>query len=156
MQNEHAIAMNWKDNGGSNYSIPFHFKCPENTYQTINGGYSPLNDAFYFGDKTHEMYKKWANMKPLKNAIKLIVHYGNKYGGASYSNGKVFIGDGDFVFYPLTDSNVLSHEIAHGVTAENSRLRYIYKSGGLNEAFSDMAGEALEYYLTHLTFHCSI
>src|SRR3546814_2197425 len=35
---------------------------------------------------------------------------------------------------------------SHGYTEQNSGLNYSGQSGGINEAFSDMAGEAAEYY----------
>ncbi|MEP0178001.1 MAG: M4 family metallopeptidase [Paraglaciecola sp.] len=56
-------------------------------------------------------------------------------------------GDGANTFYPLVSLDVSSHEVSHGYTEQNSNLVYSGKSGGLNEAFSDMAGEAAEYYM---------
>src|SRR5690606_26949383 len=41
---------------------------------------------------------------------------------------------------------VSAHEVSHGYTEQNSGLTYSGQSGGINEAFSDMAGEAAEYY----------
>ena len=57
-------------------------------------------------------------------------------------------GDGYTKFYPLVSLDVSSHEISHGFTEQNSGLVYRNQSGGLNEAFSDIAGEAAEYYMT--------
>lgn len=48
--------------------------------------------------------------------------------------------------YPLVSLDVVSHEIAHGFTERTSGLIYTDQSGGINEAFSDMAGETAEYY----------
>jgi len=42
---------------------------------------------------------------------------------------------------------VTSHEVSHGFTEQNSALVYSGMSGGMNEAFSDMAGEAAENYM---------
>ncbi|CAH6853822.1 Neutral metalloproteinase (modular protein) [Vibrio chagasii] len=56
-------------------------------------------------------------------------------------------GDGKNTFYPLVDINVSAHEVSHGFTEQNSGLVYRNMSGGINEAFSDIAGEAAEYYL---------
>lgn len=55
-------------------------------------------------------------------------------------------GDGTSYFYPLTSLDVTSHEISHGHTEQNSGLQYSAQSGGMNDAFSDMAGEAAEYF----------
>jgi pseudolysin/vibriolysin len=41
---------------------------------------------------------------------------------------------------------VTSHEISHGYTEQNSALEYSGMSGGMNEAYSDIAGEAAEYF----------
>jgi hypothetical protein len=41
---------------------------------------------------------------------------------------------------------VTSHEISHGYTEQNSGLEYSGQSGGMNEAYSDIAGEAAEFY----------
>ncbi len=49
--------------------------------------------------------------------------------------------------YPLTVLDVAAHEVSHGVTEQNSNLAYEYQSGGINEAFSDMAGETAEYFM---------
>lgn len=56
-------------------------------------------------------------------------------------------GDGATTFYPLVSLDVTAHEVAHGFTEYNSGLIYSGQSGGINEAFSDMAGEAAEFYI---------
>ena len=58
----------------------------------------------------------------------------------------MYFGDGASTFYPLVSLDVASHEISHGFTEQHSALVYSGMSGGMNEAFSDMAGEAAEYY----------
>ena len=37
--------------------------------------------------------------------------------------------------------------MSHGFTQQKSNLEYRKQSGGMNEAFSDMAGEAAEFYM---------
>ena len=49
-------------------------------------------------------------------------------------------------FYPLVSVDVAGHEVSHGFTEQHSNLTYSGQSGGMNEAFSDMGGEATEYY----------
>jgi hypothetical protein len=56
-------------------------------------------------------------------------------------------GDGANTFYPLVSLDVSSHEVSHGFTEQNSNLTYSGRSGGINEAYSDMAGEAAEHYM---------
>ena len=55
-------------------------------------------------------------------------------------------GDGATTFYPLVNADVSGHEVSHGFTEQHSNLTYSGQSGGMNEAFSDMGGEATEYY----------
>jgi PKD repeat protein len=55
-------------------------------------------------------------------------------------------GDGASTFYPLVNADVSGHEVSHGFTEQHSNLTYSGQSGGMNEAFSDMGGEATEYY----------
>ena len=56
-------------------------------------------------------------------------------------------GDGGNIFYPMVSLDLSAHEVSHGFTEKNSNLVYSGMSGAMNEAFSDMAGEAAEYYL---------
>jgi pseudolysin/vibriolysin len=55
-------------------------------------------------------------------------------------------GDGDDYFYPFVVLDVTGHEISHGFTEQHSGLEYAGQPGGMNEAFSDMAGEAVKYF----------
>ncbi len=43
--------------------------------------------------------------------------------------------------------DVVAHELTHGVTDYSSQLIYRNESGALNEAFSDMMGVSVEFYL---------
>lgn len=125
----------------------FKFACPENTFKEINGAYSPLNDAHYFGNVVFDMYKEWFNTRPLKTRLKLRVHYGQNFENAFWDGQQMTFGDGGSRLYPLTGLDVVSHEVSHGVTQQNSNLIYKYQSGGINESFSDMAGEMAEFYM---------
>lgn len=134
-------------NGGTSGSSAFSFTCPENTVKEINGAYSPLNDAHYFGNVIFNMYNDWIGTPPLSFQLQMRVHYGNNYENAFWDGSAMTFGDGQSTFYPLVSLDVSAHEVSHGFTEQNSGLVYSGKSGGLNEAFSDMAGEAAEYYM---------
>jgi vibriolysin len=123
------------------------FKCYENIETPINGAFGPLNDAHYFAGVISDLYKNWYNTAPLKIPITMRVHYGKKYENAFWNGSSMTFGDGDKRFYPLVSLDVSSHEIAHGFTDFNSDLVYEEQSGGINEAFSDMAGEAAEFFM---------
>ncbi|QSX31212.1 M4 family metallopeptidase [Shewanella cyperi] len=141
--NVQTIDMANSTRGGSVYS----FSCPENTYKAVNGAYSPLNDAHYFGGVIFNMYKDWYNTAPLSFQLKMKVHYGRSYENAFWDGTAMSFGDGASYFYPLVSLDVSAHEISHGVTEQNSGLEYSGQSGGMNEAFSDMAGETAEYFM---------
>lgn len=132
---------------GTSGSTPFHFACPRNTYKAVNGAFSPLNDAHYFGNVVFNMYKDWLNLRPISQTLYMNVHYGSSYENAFWDGTAMYFGDGATRFYPLVALDVAGHEISHGFTEQNSHLSYSGMSGGMNEAFSDMAGEAAEYYM---------
>ena len=138
-----TVNMNNSQYGGSIHS----FTCPENTVKEINGAYSPLNDGHFFGGVVFNMYSDWFNAAPLTQKLRVRVHYGNSYENAFWDGQQMTFGDGASTFYPLVSLDVMAHEVSHGFTEQNSGLVYSGKSGGLNEAFSDMAGEAAEYYM---------
>lgn len=136
-------------NGATSGTGTLHsFTCPRNTIKTINGGYSPMNDAHYFGNKVFDMYQNWLGVRPISQKLVMKVHYGTNYENAFWDGSAMSYGDGATTFYPLVSLDVTSHEVSHGFTEQNSGLVYSGMSGGMNEAFSDMAGEAAKYYVT--------
>lgn len=141
--NVDVIDMNNRTRGGSIHS----FSCPENTYKSANGAYSPLNDALAFGTVIFDMYSAWYGVSPLTQKLQMRVHYGRSYENAFWDGTAMTFGDGANTFYPLVSLDVSAHEVSHGVTEQRSGLVYSGMSGGMNEAFSDMAGEAAEYYM---------
>ncbi|MFZ6752097.1 M4 family metallopeptidase [Undibacterium sp. Dicai25W] len=123
------------------------FTCPRNTIKPINGAYSPMNDAHYFGNQVFNMYQTYLGVRPITQKLKMKVHYGVAYENAFWDGNSMNFGDGASTFYPLTALDVTGHEVSHGFTEQNSGLIYSGMSGGMNEAFSDMAGEAVEYFV---------
>jgi Zn-dependent metalloprotease len=134
-------------NGGTSGSTAWAYGCPRNTVKAINGAYSPLNDAHYFGKVVYDMYGAYVGVAPLTFQLTMRVHYSTNYENAFWDGSSMTFGDGASTFYPLVSLDVSSHEVSHGFTEQNSNLVYSSRSGGINEAFSDMAGEAAEYYM---------
>ncbi len=134
-------------NGGTSGTTAFSYTCPRNTVRTINGAYSPLNDAHYFGGVVFNMYQAYMGQAPLTFQLLLQVHYATNHENAYWTGTGMLFGDGLNTFYPLVSLDVVGHEVSHGYTQQNSGLIYSNQSGGINEAFSDMAGEASEYYM---------
>ncbi len=122
------------------------FTCPRNTVKAINGAYSPMNDAHAFGGIVFNMYQGWLGVRPISQKLLMKIHYKRAYENAFWDGTAMYFGDGATTFYPLVSLDVAAHEVSHGFTEQNSGLVYSGMSGGMNEAFSDMAGEAAEYF----------
>ena len=138
--------------------LAYKFTCERNTAREVNGAYSPMNDAHYYATVTREMYRDWIHKNPLRRKkLTLMVHYRKPekprtpLAGAFWDSKQhvLAFGDGNQLSYPYsTDMNVVAHEIGHGFTSYHSNLFYKEMSGAINEAYSDMTAEAMEYYLT--------
>lgn len=146
MDNPKARTENLHHGGIPTYAAHV-YPCPRNTLETVNGAYSPLNDAHYFATGVYDMYQAYAGMPPSTSKLMLAAHYATDFDDAFWDGVGFVFGDGWTRFYPLTGLDVVAHEISHGFTAQNSSLIYSGQSGAINEAFSDIAGEAAEYYL---------
>ncbi len=133
-------------NHGTSGSTPFSYTCHENTHEPINGGYCPMNDAQYFGYVIFDLYNDWFYVDPLPFQLTMRCHYSTNYENAFWDGSSMTFGDGYTTFYPLVALDVVAHEVSHGFTEYNSNLIYSGQSGGINESFSDMAGEAAKYH----------
>lgn len=120
-------------------------------FDAVNDGYSPGNDALFGGQVIKHMYNDWYGIPVLVNAdgtpmkLRMVVHQLH-YDNAYWDGRQMTFGDGETYFYPLTSLGVAAHEISHGFTEQHSNLAYYGQSGGMNEAFSDMAAQAAEVY----------
>jgi pseudolysin len=117
-----------------------------------NGGYSPNNDGIYSDMIVRQMYMKWFGIMMLeKDGIPLRVtfytHDPIEGQNAYYEDGKMVFGEGDDESYPVVAPSVVAHEMSHGFTEQHSGLSYHGMSGGIDEAFSDMADKSIEYYM---------
>jgi len=136
-------------NHGTSGTTPFSYTCYENTHEAINGGYCPLNDAQFFGQQIYNMYQAWYVVPVLPFQLMMRVHYSTNYENIFWDGSSITFGDGYTTFYPLVALDITAHEVSHGFTQYNSNLDYDNgtQAGGINESFSDMAGEAAEYYV---------
>lgn len=135
-----------KNSTNLNGGAIWRFLCPNSKGDAVNGGYGPVNDAHHFGQVVFDMYRSYLDTAPLKARLLLMVHYGWSYENAFWNGRQMAFGDGRTVFYPLVGLDVVAHEVSHGFTEQNSGLIYSGQSGGMNEAFSDMAGDAAEWF----------
>jgi thermolysin len=133
-------------------------------------------DAHVYAGYVYDYYFKRHGRRGLDNAnipIRSVVHPIRRelwtfydaeivtffFTNASYlGDGVMFYGDGlpPGVVSPFDGKrwnylagalDVVAHELTHGVTDYSSRLNYRDESGALNEAFSDIMGTSVEFYV---------
>lgn len=138
-----------------NRSKPFRFLCNQSIQDEVNGGYSPMSDAFYMSQRVFEMFDQWAHVSVIRNPpIDIWVHYGKRQFNAMYNGKALVFGDGNEKNFPLVTYDIVAHEFAHVFTESYSNLEYENQSGAINEAFSDLVGETFEFYMTGINdFH---
>ncbi|MCG6326531.1 hemagglutinin, partial [Vibrio alginolyticus] len=90
-----------KTSGTTAYSYDCNNSSNYNDYKAVNGAYSPLNDAHYFGKVVFDMYNDWLNTSPLTFQLTMRVHYGSNYENAFWDGSAMTFGDGYSTFYPL-------------------------------------------------------
>lgn len=78
-----------------------------------------------------------------------VVHYSKRYDNAFWDGRRMVFGDGDGeLFNRFTASlDVIAHELAHGVTEDESGLIYMGEAGALNESMSDVYGACVKQYV---------
>lgn len=148
---------------------PFSYACDESSQflnyadgssGPVNYAFSPVNDTMFFAQQTIDMYMTLYGVKqPLGTDLPLraFTHLGGmdnafaiptitREDGSILAHQQIVIGNGE-AFLTAPSQSVIGHELSHNFTDLNSALIYEGQSGGINEAFSDMAEVALEDYL---------
>ncbi len=110
----------------------------------VNQAYDGLGDTFTF-------YLNAYDRNSIDNAgmpLVASVHYGKKYDNAFWNGQQMVFGDGDnIIFTGFTGStDVIGHELTHGVTGSEANLTYQGQSGALNESISDVFGSMVKQY----------
>ncbi|ETO92196.1 M4 family metallopeptidase [Legionella oakridgensis] len=146
----------------------FSYPCDETSFYLnyadgatgpVNYSFSPVNDTMFFAQQTIDMYQKAYGVEtPLGTdlPIRAYTHLGEmdnafaiptiRVNGLLVAHQQIVIGNGDY-FLTAPSQSVVAHELSHNFTELNSGLLYEGQSGGINEAFSDMAAIALQDYL---------
>jgi Zn-dependent metalloprotease len=77
------------------------------------------------------------------------LHYGVEYDNAFWDGQQMVYGDGDGQIFGemYLSPDVIGHELTHGVTQNESGLRYERESGALNESISDVFGAVFNQWL---------
>ena len=76
------------------------------------------------------------------------VHFSVRYNNAFWNGTQMVYGDGDGdIFVDFTKaSDVIGHELTHGVTQFSAQLDYSDEPGGLNESVSDVFGSMFKQW----------
>ncbi|HYV94051.1 MAG TPA: M4 family metallopeptidase [Chitinophagales bacterium] len=123
-----------------------NFQDADNNWNNINADLDQYaTDSHYGMEKTYDLYDSVYNRNSIDdNGFELFgyVHYGNNYFNAFWDGQEMTFGDG--YGSPLTTLDITGHEITHGLTEFTCNLDYTDEPGGLNESFSDIAGEMVE------------
>src|SRR4051812_12215993 len=132
----------------SNASYPStDFTDTDNDWNNANGDMDEAaTDAHWATEMTYDYYKNVHGRNSVDgNGFKLInyVHCGNSWFNANWNGQFMRYGDGKGM--PLTAIDIGGHEMTHGVTSNSADLVYQNESGALNESFSDIFGNMVEY-----------
>jgi len=108
--------------------------------------------AFDTTAKVVEFYKTVLGRNSVDNkGFDLVssLHYDRKYDNAFWDGRQMVYGDGDGKLFTemYLSPDVIGHELTHGVTQNESALRYEGESGALNESISDVFGVVFNQWL---------
>ncbi len=99
-------------------------------------------------EATYDYYLSKHNRKSYNNAngvIRSYAHFDNNWFNAQWDGSRMRFGDGNNNTTPLVTLDIVAHEFTHGVTQYEAGLIYANESGALNESFSDIFGNAVEF-----------
>jgi len=111
-------------------------------------GDQPPIDCQFGAQATYDYYWNHFGQSGLDGSGYNLIAYAHDglYVNAFWTGTDAHFGDGDNLTYgPLTDAMVVGHEFTHGVTQFHSALVYSCESGGLNEGYSDIFGQAIDW-----------
>lgn len=108
------------------------------------------DDAFTHTGIVREFYRSVHGRNSIDgNGMNLVsvVHFGQKFNNAFWSNRRMTYGRGDqVIFARFVLLDVTGHEMTHGVTEFESGAIYWGQSGALNEHYSDVFGKLVEIW----------
>ncbi|MFG3343475.1 M4 family metallopeptidase [Streptomyces sp. NPDC048018] len=108
-------------------------------------------DAHWNAGRVYDFYKANLGRDSLDgrggavNSLVGVTYYGLPYANAFWDGTKMVYGSGDSEFRPMSaDTDVVGHEMTHGVVEHTANLVYAGQSGALNEALADYFGNAID------------
>lgn len=146
-------------NLGTSYSSSVDFTDADNVWNNVNSDLDQYaTDAHFAAVSTYDYYLNKHQRNSIDgNGFQLwsyvhfnLVDYGYSSNVNAFWNGTCMTyGDGNDsqTITPLTSIDICGHEITHGLTSYTCNLTYQGESGALNEAFSDIFGSSIEFYV---------
>ncbi|MEU0397987.1 M4 family metallopeptidase [Streptomyces sp. NPDC006208] len=108
-------------------------------------------DAHWNAGQVYDYFKKSHGRDSLDgqgmtvNSLVGVTYYGFPYVNAFWDGQKMVYGSGDKEYKPLSaDTDVVGHEMTHGVVENSANLVYAGQPGALNEALADYFGNAID------------
>lgn len=118
--------------------------------------YSVINDAFYYGNVSFDMFEKYLETRPLEK-LRIRMHYGPEFTFnfiAHWDGAYVNLNDVLYQAYGAASLDVVAHEAAHGILQNHTALKHLteveeYTDDGrtLHEAYADIASVMAHYEL---------
>ncbi len=142
-------------NNGTDYDNAVDFTDSDNIWDTTTDDDDAALDAHWGTEGMHDYMLNvhgWDSYNGAGAPMISYVHYGNDFYNAFWNGEYMTYGDGNgYDAGPLTSTEVVGHEVMHGVTEYNAGLIYSDESGALNESYSDCFGVILDFELNPLT-----
>ncbi|MEV6103893.1 M4 family metallopeptidase [Streptomyces sp. NPDC051940] len=108
-------------------------------------------DAHWGAGKVYDFYKNHFGRKSLDGkdgymySLVGVVSNGRPYNNAFWDGQKMVYGQGGGDFRTFSaDTDVVGHEMTHGVVQHSANLVYVGQSGAMNEALADYFGNAID------------
>jgi len=142
---------------GTSYGAAVDFLDTDNYWNNYNVNLDEVaTDAHYGAEMTYDYFLKNFGRNSFDGngaKIRSYIHYRSNYVNAFWNGYVMTYGDGNGSSWsPLTSVDICGHEVTHAVTTNSAGLIYRYESGALNESFSDIFGNAIEFYADSTQF----
>jgi Zn-dependent metalloprotease len=137
-------------NEGSSQNDAIDFFDNDNYWDNFNPQQDEVATDVHWGSaKTLEYFSEKLGRESYDGngaALNSFVHVQSNYNNAFWNGYSLNYGDGDGNYFsPLTSLDIIGHEFGHGVTQYTAGLIYQKEPGALNESFSDIFGQAIEF-----------
>ena len=142
---------------GTSYGAAVDFLDADNYWNNYNVNQDEVaTDAHFGAEMTYDyFFKNFGRNSYDGNGAKIrsYIHFKSNYVNAFWNGYVMTYGDGNGSSWsPLTSVDICGHEVTHAITTNSAGLIYRYESGALNESFSDIFGNAIEYFTDSTKF----